>query len=262
MIANLRFDRAGRPRFEPSTNLRLATVCAVANNVTEHLARLLDRPIAIDVFEPVCVPLGAQPALFADAHVFLAHARRSDLLVVLRARDARRLIASAFRVEAQTLGQREFSAVEEDVLERIAHEVARLCAPVVGEVGTFARAAGCIDAYACATYFELRLAAPVDAVIGLGLARDPAAPSEARVVPAALSSVPLTLRARLGKTRVAARALVGYSVGTIVAFDAPLTQPATLLAGDVVIAHGECGVRDGKVAFAVTAAAKPQGAAS
>ena len=255
MIANLRFDRAGTPRFEPATNVRLATVCNVANTVTEHLARLLDCPVSIDLFEPVVVPLGAQPALFANATLFFARARRSDLLMVIRDRDARRLVACAFGLEIDALSGRELSAIEERVLDKIANEVAHLCGALTGEISTFTRAHGAVDAYDCATYFELRLAPPVDVVIGLGLAKDPVAVSDVRIVPSALEPVKLHLQARLGRTRIPARTVVNFQVGTVVTFDA-LDKPAALLAGSTVVARGECGVRDGKIAFQIASSVK------
>ncbi len=256
MIANLRFDRAGTPRFEPATNVRLATVCNVANTVTEHLARLLDCPVSIDLFEPVVVPLGAQPALFANATLFLARARRSDLLMVIRDRDARRLVACAFGLETDALSGRDLSAIEERVLAKIASEVSHLCAALTGEIRTVERAHGAVDAYDCATYFELRLAPPVDVVIGLGLAKDPVAASDVRIGPSALEPVGIQLRAQLGRTRVAARTVMALRVGTVVTFDAALDEPAALLAGNTVVAQGECGVRNGKIAFHISSGVK------
>jgi flagellar motor switch/type III secretory pathway protein FliN len=103
---------------------------------------------------------------------------------------------------------------------------------------------------------ELRLASPLDAVIGLGLARDPAPPAEVRLAPAALDGVPVALTARLARKRVAARTLADFNVGTVVAFDAALGDPAALLVGEVVVAHGECGVHKGFPALRITAKAK------
>ncbi len=254
MIAALRFDRDGSPRFESLTNVRLETVCAVANSVRDHLARVLDSPIAIDVFEPTFVPLGSQPALFAKAHVFLAHAHRSDLLVVFRERDARRLTACAFREDLAQIGERELSTLEEQVLERLGRELSDLCAPLCGEVTSYARANGPVERYECATYFELRIGSPVDAVVGLGLSKDPAPPSEVKIAPAALRRVPLEVVACVATTRMSARSLAALRRGSIVPFDTALEEPATLLAGGVPVAKGTCGVRRDRLAFSVTSA--------
>ncbi|MGH7708630.1 MAG: FliM/FliN family flagellar motor C-terminal domain-containing protein [Vulcanimicrobiaceae bacterium] len=252
MIAALRFDAAGNPRFEPATNVRLSAVCAVANTVTEHLSRLLDRELNIDVFEPVIVPIGSQPALFANARVFLAHCRSSDLLLVFRERDARRLAACAFREGAENLESRELSEVEEQVIERIGRELAPVCAPLCGEMMSFAPAHGPIERYECATYFELRLGSPVDAVIGLGLSRDPAPPSDRKLAHSALLPVWVDVTGRLARTRVPARRMMALSVGSVLRFDTALDEPASLLVGDVEIARGECGLHRGVMAFSVT----------
>ena len=251
MIAALRFDDTGNPRFEPATNVRISAVCAVANTVSEHLSRLLDRELNIDVFEPVIVPLGSHPALFANARVFLAHCRRSDLLVVFRERDARRIAACAFGEGAKNRDGCELSEIEEQVIERIGHELAPLCAPLCGEMTSFAPANGPIERYECATYFELRLGAPIDAVIGIGLSRDPATPSEQKVAPSALWPVPLAVTARLAWTRVPASRIARLSLGSVLKFDTALDEPASLLIGDVEIARGECGVARGMMAFSV-----------
>ena len=251
MIAALRFDEAGRPRFEASTNVRIDAVCAVANSVTDHLSRLLEREIAIDVFEPTFVPLGAQPALFAGAYVYRAHARRCDLLVVLRAGDARRLTSCAFR-DTDANADRALSAHEERVLDRIARELGNLCAPLCGEITSFDRAGASADRYECATYFELRVASPVDVRIGIGLSRDPAPPAGVTLGAAALADVRVDLRARVARARMTARELATLRVGSVVPFETALAEPATLLAGDVAVARGECGLHDGALAFNVT----------
>ncbi len=252
MIATLRFDGAGRPRFEPVTNVRLATVCRVANAVTEDFKRLLDCDVSIDVFEPVIVPLGSQPELFGDARVFLGHGRRSDLLVVIRRRDAARLAACAFREAPASFDGRELSAIEDRVIERLARELATLSAPLCGEITSFAPANGSIEHYPCATYFELRFGSPIEATIGLGLSRDDAAPSDERLMPAVLSDVRVALHAQLAATMMTARRVGRLAVGDTVGFDTSLGQSASLLAGRVPIAAGQCGVTGTTLAFRVT----------
>ncbi len=252
MIASLRFDENGNARFEPATNVRIDAVCSVANSVSEHFSRLLERDLSIDVFEPVFVPLGSHPALFANAFVFLAHARHCDLLVVFRSGDARRLAACAFREEPDEFEDRELSPHEERVLERLGRELANLCAPLCGEISSFVPANGPVEKYECATYFELRIASPVDVTIGLGLSRDPAPASDEKIAPAALLGVPLEVRARIARAKLTARALSQLQVGSVVPFETALTDPATLLVGKTPIARGECGTRGDALAFNVT----------
>jgi len=252
VIATLRFDGAGRPRFEPATNVRLATVCRVANSVTDAFERLLDCDVAIDVFEPVIVPLGSQPELFADARVFLGHGRRSDLLVVIRRRDAARLAACAFREAPASFEERDLSAIEERVIERLARELTTLAAPLCGEIASFAPANGAIEQYPCATYFELRLGSPIEATIGLGLSRDDAMPSDERLSPAALSDVRVALHAQLASTKMTARRVSRLAVGDTLGFDTSLGDSASLLAGRVPVALGHCGVTGTTLAFRVS----------
>lgn len=252
MIAALRFGRDGRGHFEPVPNVRTAAVCAVANSARDRLSELLERPIVIDVFEPVVVPSASQKAVFADALVFLAHGRRSDLLVAFRARDARRIAAAAFGEEGSATAKAPLSAMEERVLERVGFEIARICAPLCGEVTSFARAGGRIEDYACAAYFELRIGSPVDAVIGLALATDPAPTPDVRLSAAALGRVPINVRARLARTRMTAGAIATLRAGSIVRFDARLDDPSELYAGTVRLATGACGVAGDVRAFSVS----------
>lgn len=252
MIASLRFGRDRRARFEPSTNVRLATVCAVANVARDQLSRMLDHELIVDVFEPVVVPLEAQPALFSKALVFLAQGRRNNLLVVMRERDARRIASFAFREESA--GGSALSLTEERVLERIAREIAVTAAPLCGELSAFSRAGSSADRYECATYFELRFGSPVDAVIGLALAKDPAHPTEACVAPAALANVAIEARAVLARSTLTAGELAALQIGSVVPLETSLDEAATLSVGGTVVARGRCGIRNRRYAFSVDTA--------
>lgn len=235
--------------FEPVSNVRVSMVIEMANNASDQLSRLFDAPLTVDVFEPVVVPTESQPALFGDAVVFRAHGRDCDVLIVYRDADARRILTFAF-------GERDdatptLSAIEEQVLERMAREIGMLCAPFCGEVYGFGRSFARMEQHTCATYFELRLGAPIDAVVGIGLSKDPAQEVDQRVDPMMLNEVKLDVRARLARLAVPARSLSQIAVGSVVTFESKLSDLAELRIGRSVIAMGECGVRDGNFAFSV-----------
>jgi flagellar motor switch/type III secretory pathway protein FliN len=235
--------------FEPVSNVRVSMVIEMANNASDQLSRLFDTPVTVDVFEPVVVPTESQPALFGDAVVFRAHGRDCDVLVVYRDADARRILQFAFGERDETSAT--LSAIEEQVLERMAREIGMLCAPFCGEVYGFGRSFARMEQHTCATYFELRLGSPVDAVVGIGLSKDPTTEIEQRVDPMMLNEVKLDVRARIARLAVPARSLSAIAVGSVVTFETKLSDLAELRIGRSVIAQGECGVRDGNFAFAV-----------
>jgi flagellar motor switch/type III secretory pathway protein FliN len=239
--------RVRRARFEPRPSLPLSAACLVGNAVREHLGRLLGRELTVDLFEPLVPAREARALLFDAAIRYRIEGALGAVELVFRAPDARRFAAAAFH-ETERSEHDPLSAIEANVLERIAGELAPLCAPLCGDVRRVAAAAG---TDACAVYMELRVGPPVDAVLGLALERDPDEPPGPGLRPADLDEIPLTVRAEFARGSVRLDALAALEVGAILPMETHMGATATLKAGDTIVAHGECGVREGRSAFIV-----------
>ena len=258
MITSLRFKRepsgvcGGRfvreARFERVTDLQLSTVCLAANRARDQLSLLLGRELTLDVFAPSLVRNPAADVLFSDGVFYVGSGSICDAYIVFRDRDGHRLAASAFGEDCND-PRGPLSALEERALERIADEIARLCSPFCGDVVKVKR--GSLEQPPlCVTYFELRITAPLDAVIGVGLSKDPG-PAFGTTI----AGVSLEVRAEFGQARLDALAVARWAVGTIVRLDTKIGAPTTLKVGKIVIATGDCGIRAQSNAVAITSTA-------
>jgi hypothetical protein len=269
VITSLRFKRepsgvcgdrlVREAQFERITDLQLSTVCLAANRARDQLSLLLGRELTLDVFAPALVRTGNARVLFDDGVFYVAEGSICDAYVVFRDRDARRLAASAFGEDpAPATGSGPLddscglSALEERALGRIADEVVRLCGPFCGEVRHTTRGSLEVDPPACVTYFELRIGAPVDAVIGIGLSKDPGPAFGATIDRSMLEPIGLDVRAEFAVARIDAQSVSRWSVGTTVRLDTKIGAPTTLKVGGFVIASGDCGIRAQSNAVSIT----------
>jgi hypothetical protein len=256
VITSLRFKRepsgvcgdrlVREAQFERVSDLQLSTVCNTANRARDQLSQLLGRELTLDVFAPALVPSGSDRMLFDDGVFYIANGASCDAYVVFRDRDGHRLAAAAFGEESDAGGP--LSALEERALERIADEVVRLCVPFCGEVRSLTRGAIDLEAPLCVTFFELRIGAPIDAVIGIGLSKDPG-PAFGTTLDSSMLA-PVTLE--FAEARIEAHDVGRWSVGTTVRLDTKIGSPTTLKVGDCVIATGECGIRAAINAVSIT----------
>jgi hypothetical protein len=237
-------------RFERVTDVPLSTVCQTANHARERLSRLLGRELTLDVFAPVALQHGSDDVIF-DGLYFVAAGSLCDAYVIFREGDGRRLAASAFG-EERADADRPLSALEERALERIAGEVAALCTPFCGDVRSMTRGDRDREPPACVTYFELRVAAPVGAVIGIGLSKDPGLPLGAGIERAALSGIAVDVKAQFAEAWIDAREVARWSVGSTIRLDTKIGAPTALKVGDFEIARGDCGIRAQSNAVAIT----------
>lgn len=264
MILSLRFKREpsgiwdGRlvreARFERVTDVPLSTVCQTANHARERLSRLLGRELTLDVFEPVALSQGSDGVIF-DGLYYVAAGTFCDAYVIFRDGDGQRLAASAFGEESpeeRTERLRPLSALEERALERIAREVAALCAPFCGDVNSLTRADRDREPPPCVTYFELRVGAPVGAVIGIGLSRDPGLPLGAGIERSALAGIAVDVKAEFAEAWIDARDVARWTVGSTIRLDTKIGAPTALKVGDFEIARGDCGIRAQSNAVAIT----------
>jgi len=236
--------------FEPITDLPISAVCMAANHARAQLSKLLARELTLDVFAPVLVKDGTQRVLFGTGSLYAARGSSCDIYVIFRQPDARRIALGVFGEDGgdESLP---LSSLEERAIERIAGEVVALCAPFCGSVGPVARIDADRDKAVCVTYFELRLGAPFDAVIGIGLSKDPGPSFGGTIERAALADVVLEVRAQFGEATLSACEVAEWTVGTTLRLDTRIGAPTTLKVGDVVIASGDCGIRAASHAVAI-----------
>jgi hypothetical protein len=239
--------------FEPITDLPISAVCMAANHARARLSKLLARELTLDVFAPVLVKEGAQRVLFESGSVYLARGTLCDVCVVFRQRDARRIAQGVF---GEVCDDRSLplSSLEERALERIATEVVALCVPFCGDVRGIARIDAGGEHAACVTYFELRIGAPFDAAIGIGLSKDPGPTFGGTIDRSVFADVELEVRAQFAQAIVMARDIAAWKIGTTVRLDTKIGAPTKLKIGDHVIASGDCGIRAESNAVVISAA--------
>jgi flagellar motor switch/type III secretory pathway protein FliN len=260
MILSLRFQREpsgmwdGRfvrdTQFERVTDLQLSTVCQAANHARDRLSSLFGRELILDVFAPVLLQHGTGDVIF-DGLYYVAAGGLCDAYIVFRQGDGQRLAAGAFG-EASPDETHPLSALEERALERIANEVAELCTPLCGEIRSLRRGDRDRDPPAAVTYFEWRIAAPVGAVIGIGLSRDPGPALGAAIDRSALLGIAVEVQAEFGEARIDALEVARWCVGATVRLDTKIGAPTVLRIGSLEIARGDCGIRANSNAVAIT----------
>src|ERR1700733_14559313 len=103
MIAALAFEpargRIRQARFVRRPGLPVDAACVVANGVREALRTLLGESCAVTIGEPGALDAAAWRSLANDALLFATPGRATDVVFVLGARDARRLVQAAFGEE-------------------------------------------------------------------------------------------------------------------------------------------------------------------
>ena len=258
MIADARFGasdgRVRRLRFVRRASIALDAACAVANGIRELLRELFGADCELLIGEPAALDAHAWSQLAQDALLFLSRGRRTDVVLVLPRKDARRLVLRAFgEPDANApLPEAACSALELHALERIAARCAAACDPLGAEACERTRAVAATDLPRCSAYFDVRVRAPVGLTLGIGIVRDLPDPAPARMLaPDALDSVAVEARAVFAEGTLDAAGFVKISPGAIVKLDTKVGAPASLNLGDMRLAVGVPGVVASRTAFLV-----------
>jgi hypothetical protein len=232
--------------FEDRSMLPVHAACVVANAARDALAALLASEVRLRLFEPAIPSAHAWQAIARDAYAYGVRGASGDAAIVVRAKDAASLVAAAFG-EASGTG-RELSGLERTVLDRAVRAIATACAPVVGMPESVTRIP---ELRGFVTFFELAIERPVEARVGIALARDPE-PARSGELPAeALAGVELELAVRVEGEALCAREL-NLEPGCVVRLGRwPALSGKLLLAGST-LAHGECGVQGNRFALMIT----------
>jgi len=246
-----------RLRFVPRAPIPVEAACVVANGVRETLRELLGATCELVLGEPAALGPQAWSELAADALLFLTRGRRTDIVLVLPLRDARRLVLRAFGEGdepggAQELPERACSALELHALERIAARCAAAFEPLCAERREGSRAVRAHEIPACVAYFDLRVHAPLALTLGIGIVRDLPDPGPSGALsPRALDPVTLEARAVFAEGTIDAAAFVKIRPGQVVKLDTKVGAPASLKCGPRRLATGVPGVVASRTAFLV-----------
>ena len=242
-----------RLRFVPRAAVPVEAACIVANGIRETLRELLGERCELVLGEPVALGAQAWPLLAREALLFLTRGRRTDVVLVLPRRDARRLVLRAFGEGdgAPELTEHACSALELHALERIAARCAAafepLCAACEGP-----RAVRPDEIPACTAYFDLRVHEPLALSIGIGIVRDPPAPRPAGALsPSALGSVTVEARAVFAEGTLDAASFVKIRPGDVLKLDTKVGSAASLNLGQRRLATGVPGVVASRTAFLI-----------
>jgi flagellar motor switch/type III secretory pathway protein FliN len=239
-----------RATFIARSNVPLQSVFAFAQNVQERAPLLFGRGVTVRATEPTVVSAQAAPILYEDAIVMEVVGRGAVLALLLRPKDARRIVAAAFNEQDVAL---DFSPIESEVIEKLLREVGSLAEPICGPVVTISRRPGRCAPERCESYFELLLEVPEIVRVGIALAADIAPRVAQRLDISALREVCVEAEAIFARGTVAASRLAHLRVGEVLPLRSGLREPASLRIDGATIALGECGTLHGRHAFSVDA---------
>ncbi len=254
MIATLAFEpssaRVRRAQFVPRPGLPVDAACVVANGVREGLRTLLGETCAVTIGEPVALDAAAWRSLTRDALLFATPGRATDVVFVLAARDARRLVAAAFGEEPADGGS--WTALEAGAIERIVARCANACEALCVERRGPTSAVDVARVARSVAYFDVRVGAPVAVTLGVGILRElPEAPPSVTLGAAALGGVPVDVSVVLGRATLPLRGLLELRVGSLVSLGTKVAGQGELNVAGQRIGLGTCGQRHGHPAFEV-----------
>jgi hypothetical protein len=245
--------RVREARFEERSYLPASAACVVSSGVRETLASFFGVPVSVRLLEPAIPSPQAWSAIARGAMLYRYRGSVADAAIVLRSADAIAIAGAAFGEEfAPAAPERDLSPLERDVLERMVGAIAGALAAVCGarEREPLERAQT-IGGFV--TYFEILLDAPIDARIGIALSRDPAPEPHGRLALEDLSDVALAPSVSIELAGVEAGVLARLTPGAVVRCASTGAFRGTLRLGERMLAHGACGVRNGRYALSIEA---------
>jgi flagellar motor switch/type III secretory pathway protein FliN len=255
VIATLAFEPArGRvraTRFVPRAGLPVDAACVVANGIREGLRTLLGEACAVTIGEPVAIDAPAWRSLVHDALLFATPGRATDVVFILAARDARRLVAAAFGEESGS-DRGSWSALEAGAVERIVARCANACEALCVERRGPTTMVAATAVPRSVAYFDVRIASPVELTVGVGIVRElPETPPPATLSRSALGAIPVQVRAVLGRGSIPLPRLLELRPGMLVPLGTKVEGEGELNVAGQRIGLGTCGLRDGRAAFEV-----------
>jgi hypothetical protein len=243
-------------RFVRRSSIPLGAACFVANGIRETLRELFGEACEVVLGEPAAIGAEAWSVLTRDALLFLTRGRQTDIVLVLPKRDARRLVLRAFGERSPhgpDLPDSACSVLEAHALERIAARCAAAFDPLCSERRGVSQPVAASDVPVCVAYFDVRVHAPVELTLGIGIVRDLPDPGPAGSLPAGvLDAVALDLRAVFAEGTIDTAAFVRIRPGDIVKLNTKVGAPAFLNVAGHRVAIGAAGVIASRSAFCVS----------
>jgi hypothetical protein len=261
MIAGATFGPSSgrvRPlRFVRRSSIPLGAACVVANGIRETLRELLGEACEVVLGEPAAIGAEAWSVLTRNALLFLTRGRQTDIVLVLPKRDARRLVLRAFGErsprDGPELPDAACSVLEAHALERIAARCAAAFDPLCSERRGASQPVAARDVPVCVAYFDVRVHAPIELTLGIGIVRDLPDPGPAGSLPAGvLDAVALELRAVFAEGTIDTAAFVRIRPGDIVKLNTKVGAPAFLNVAGHRVATGAAGVIASRSAVCVS----------
>lgn len=256
MITMLAFEHTGelclgrrvrRVRFVRRSSLAVSAACVVANGVRETLSSLFGTRVNVRLLQPVIPDPAAWALILADVILYRVRGPLCDAAVILRNSDALGIVGAVFGERAQ--GLRPLSPIEDEVLTRALRSLATTLSPVCGSAEQFI-----VDRSVArggfTTYFELLLSGPLEAKIGVALARDPIPASQIGLRLDDLLDVELELRAEFASGEIEAAQLLVLQPEMTLRMKTKVGAPAMLKLQGRIVARGECGALGEHSAFA------------
>jgi hypothetical protein len=234
--------------FEDRSLLPVSAACVVANGVRETLGKLLGTPASVRLFEPSVPKTDGWKAIGNDAQIYGIRGSHADGAIVVRTADAALLAGAAFGeagYEAPAL-----SDIERIVLARLVDALAAQLAAVCGTSTEAPRVIATLAGFS--TYFEVQIVDPVQARIGIALAREPVEQQHPTLGLDDLRGVELDVAVRLHCGDVEAATLATLNVGSVIPLGngTRATDGIACLAGRP-LGRGECGVLGGRYALSI-----------
>ncbi len=223
----------------------------VANGVRETLTQLYAAAANVQVFEPVIPSPQSWETITRDAMLFRIRGAATDVVVVLRPRDALALTAFAFGEVSSQL--RPLSPIESTVLERAVRAIAATCTAICGISSDVLTIERVFTIAGFASFFELQLVRPVEARIGFALAKEPIHQAQAQLRIEDLLDIQVELSLHSEAVDGLTADLASLELGAIVPITKDRGMRGALLLAGTPLARGECGVQDGRFALAIGA---------
>ncbi len=260
MIAELAFGaptshggkRIRETRFAPRSGVAISTACVVANGMRETLRSLFGGAVSLELGDVATIDAEAWRALARDAELLVVRGTAADAALVLDPIDARRLLLRAFGEDAPGASPTAPpSSLERHAYDRIVAALALALDPLCGERRGPPQRAHPGDS-PWTSYFDIRIRAPIDARIGVVVAREKiASPVIATRSLDALASVAVDVDARVSLESMSLARFSTLAIGEIVRFDTKAGHSASLNVGEHAIAHGTWGIASGHLAVQI-----------
>jgi hypothetical protein len=241
-----------RASFEERSWLPLSATCLVAGGIRETLGALFGVALQTQLFEPGIPRFEDWGAIARDAILYRWRGSVSDAAIVLRLPDAAAVAAAAFGERFVPAAEsRALSPLERDVLDRTVAAIARTLVPLCGpcERESLDRIASIAD---YRTYFEIVVAPPIDARIGIAISNDPPPQPSGNITVDGLGEIVLGLDAVLDVGDLPMHAIASLRCSDVM----PVRETGRmrLIASGRTIGAGTSGIRNGRYAVSLDAA--------